>query len=106
MPTLEEALAYLGYDYADEVIQRNVSRALSTARAALRGAVGEDVEELLPNDEEAKELVLIYLDDIHSNRGVSAKTAAVTRRMVNDMEWHLRLKLRRAREAAAGGEEA
>lgn len=100
MPTLDEALNYLGIDYADAMVTANVTRALATAEKTLRGAVGDDVETYLPDDPRAAELVLIYLDDLYSDRGVSAKVTGATRRLVADMELQLRLELRRAKEAA------
>ena len=100
MVTTEEALRYLGIDYADEVVLINVSRALNSAIKILHGAVGEDVETYLPDDSRAKELTLIYLDDLYSDRGISSKVSNATRRLVSDMEWQLRLELRRAKEAA------
>ena len=102
MPTIEEALAYLGYDYPDELIRKNVASDLAAAIKTLHGAVGEDVETLMPDDPRASELVLIYTDDLHSNKGVSGKVSGATRRMVADMEQQLRLELRRIREEAAG----
>lgn len=99
MPTVEEALQYLGIDYADEVIKANVTRAMSTAVKTLHGSIGADVDFYLPNDPRTHELVLIYTDDLYSNRGVSAKVSGATRRMVSDMEWQLRLELRQRREA-------
>ena len=100
MPTIDEALQYLGIDYADSLVTANVTRALATAEKTLRGAVGEDVETYLPDDPRVAELVLIYLDDLYSDRGVSAKVTGATRRLVADMELQLRLELRRAKEAA------
>lgn len=104
MPTYEEALEYLGIDYADDVVERNVKRAMATADKTLRGAVGADVLELLPGDERVKELALIYTDDLYSNRGVSAKVSGATRQLVHTMEWQLKLELRQLR--AARGVEA
>lgn len=101
MPTLEEALLYLGIDYADDVIQANVTRALKTAVATLHGSVGEDVEKLLPDDPRITELVLLYLDDLYSNRGLSNKAIGSYRRLISDMEWQLRLELRQKREGAS-----
>lgn len=101
MPTIEDALSYLGIDYPDTVVRRNVTRALATAIKTLHGAVGEDVDELLPNDERATELVLIYLDDLYSARGVSAKVSGSTRQLVHTMELQLTLELRAARAAQA-----
>lgn len=100
MPTIEDALVYLGIDYADEVIRKNVTRALATAVKTLHGAVGEDVETLMPNDPRAAELVLVFLDDLYSQRGVSAKVTGNTRRMVADMVLQLQMELRRLREVA------
>ena len=98
MPTYEEALDYLGIDYADEVVERNVKRALATAVKTLKGAVGNDVETLLPGDERVKELALIYTDDLYTNRGVSAKVSNAIRLSVATMELQLRLELRQLRE--------
>lgn len=100
MPTIEDCLAYLGIDYADDLVRKNVTRALATAVKVLHGAVGEDVDTLMPNDSRAQELVLIYMDDLYSEKGVSAKVSGATRRMVADMEMQLRLELRAHREEA------
>lgn len=102
MPTYEDALAYLGIDYDDDVIiRKNVIRALNTANETLKGAVGEDVWELLTDSSRAKELTLIYLDDLYSDKGVvSAKVTGSTRRMVQTMELQLKMELRKLREGA------
>ena len=104
MPTMDEARAYLGIDYTDAVTDANVSRALATARKTVLGAVGDDVDTYLPDDPRVKELTLIYLDDLYSQRGVSAKVTGATRRLVSDMEQQLRLELSTAREKAAESE--
>lgn len=101
MPTTEEALEHLGIDYADEVVTANVNRALKAAESFLRGAVGNDVETYLKDDPRVAELVLIYTDDLYSDRGVvSSKVSNATRRLVASMELQLRLELQRAKEAA------
>lgn len=97
MPTYEEALEYLGIDYPDDTVRANVTRALATAVKSLEGAVGEDVGVLMPDDPRAKELVLIYLDDLYSTRGVSAKVSGATRQLVHTMELQLTMELRRLR---------
>lgn len=101
MPTIEDALAYLGIDYPDDVIRRNANRALATAIKTLHGAVGEDVEQLLPNDERATEIVLMFTDDLYSQRGTSAKVSGATRQLVSDMILQLQMELRTKREEAA-----
>lgn len=100
MPTVEEALIYLGIDYADEVVTANVTRALGAAMQTVYGSVGEDVLTYLPDDARVKELVLLYTDDLYSNRGLSNKAIGSQRRLIADMEWQLRLELRQAKGAA------
>ena len=101
MPTIDDALAYLGIDYPDDMIRKNVTRAMATAMETVREAVGTDVELLLPDDPQAAELVLIFTDDLYSERGVSAKVSGATRRMVADLVLHLQLKMQRLREGGA-----
>lgn len=102
MPDINDVLAHLGIDYADEVVTKNVQRAMKTAQQVLLGSIGEDVETYLPDDPRVTELIMIYVDDLYSERGVSAKVGNATRQMVNTMEWQLRLELARAKEAAGG----
>lgn len=101
MPTLNEALTYLGYDVTDDdMVNANVTRCLRTAEAVLHGAVGEDVATYLPEDPRVDELVLIYMEDLYSQRGLAAKVTNATRRLVADMELQLQLELKQAKEAA------
>ena len=100
MPTINEALDYMGIDYADVKVKANAQRALDTARAYLHSAVGADVEQLLPDDTKWPQLVLMYTDDIYSERAASAKVSNATRAIVASMEAQLRLELVTAREEA------
>ena len=101
MLTIEDARLYLGIDYEDPVTDANIRRAMATAEKVLLGAVGDDLEQYLPDDPRSKELQLVYLEDLYSQRGVSAKVSGATRRLVHTMELQLKLDLRMAREAAA-----
>lgn len=98
--TVDSAAAYLAADATDTVVAANITRALSTAEAILAGAVGADARTLMPTDPRLDELVLIYTDDLYSDRGVSAKVSGATRRLVADMELQLRMELRVLREDA------
>lgn len=100
MPTIDDALDYLGIDYDDSKVTANVRQAMYAAIHYLYGAVGEDVETYLPDDPRVAELVLIYTEDLYNERGVNAKVSNATRRLVADMELQLRLELRQAKEAA------
>lgn len=101
MPTLFDLLTYMGYDVTDdEVINKNADRALSTAIQLVHGGVGEDVETYLPGDSRVTELVLIYAEDLYSQRGLSAKVSNATRQLVRDTVLQLQMELRAAKEGA------
>lgn len=102
MLTTTDVLEHLGYDQADEVIERKAARALETAQLTLRGAVGEDIEDFLLGDSRAESLVFMYIDDLWDERGTSAKVSGATRRLTHTLEWQLKLELQRKREAAEG----
>ena len=106
MVTLQDAYDELGYDEVDDVITRKVTRNLETAKAMMRGAVGEDVEEYLPGDPRIDELVLYFLGEVHDNRGGGQKQAAARSRHAHDIEHQLINELRRKKEEAAGGDKA
>lgn len=95
MPTNEEVLSYLGIDYADDMVTRNVERAIKTADAYLKGAVGENYP---TEDPRAKELALIFIADLYDNRGMIEKVSGNVRRLVDDFMLQLRLELRRGKE--------
>lgn len=106
-PSIEDLKAYSGIDYADEMVEKNLLRALATAEATLAGAIGSDVQTVLPDDERAHTLVLIYGDDLYSNRGVfntdNAKVSGAVRRMTHDLEEQVRMEYRKTK-AAKGAE--
>lgn len=95
MPTQSEVLMYLGIDYADDVIKANVDRAIMTADAYLKGAIGKDYPK---DDPRAKELALIFISDLYDNRGMIEKVSGNVRRLVDDMTLQLRLELRQSEE--------
>ena len=102
MPTVtkEDAMAYIGIDYEDTVVTKNLTRSMATAQQKLRGAVGEEIDTFLPEDPRAVELVLAYTDEAYSKRGVSAKEANAKRSHINDLEQQLIMEMRRKKEEA------
>lgn len=100
MVELEDALHYLGIDYADTMVEANVTRLLDAAKLHLKGAVGADLEEYLPDDARADTLVLSYLDELYSERTASSKNATALRAIIRNLEDELRLELR-VRKAAS-----
>ena len=88
----QDVLNYLGIDYTDDMVTANVNRAISTADAYLKGAVGNDYP---IEDSRAKELALIFIADLYDNRGMLEKSSVNVRRLVDDFLLQLRLELRR-----------
>jgi hypothetical protein len=90
--SVDEAKHYLGIDYADEMVERNINRAIKTADAYLKGSIGENYP---TDDPRAKELALIIVSDLYDNRGLVSTVSGNTRRLVDDLSLQLRLELRR-----------
>lgn len=105
MPTVEDALYYLGIDYADDMVKQNVQTALDAAVSVLHGAVGADVEKLMPGDARVKTLVLAYMADFYNERyteklSTGQKASSAQRHLIQTTEWQVKLELRQRREAA------
>lgn len=92
MPTVQEVLDYLGYDYADDVIKRNIKRIIPVADFYLRGSIGRNYP---AEDPRIKELALIVVADLYENQELIEKVSGNVRRLVNDLELQLRLDMRR-----------
>jgi len=90
--TIDEALAYLGIDYADDMVRNNIARTIKTADAYLKGSVGEDYP---VDDPRSKELALIIVSDLYDKRGLVSTVTGNTRKLVDDLSLQLRLELRR-----------
>lgn len=88
----QDVYNYLGIDYADAMVTANVTRAISTADAYLKGAVGANYP---TEDPRAKELALIFIADLYDNRGMLEAVNKNVRRLVDDFLLQLRLELRR-----------
>lgn len=88
----QDVYTYLGIDIVDTMITANVTRAISTADAYLKGAVGADYP---IEDPRAKELALIFIADLYDNRGMLEAVNKNVRRLVDDFLLQLRLELRR-----------
>ena len=102
MPTLEEALAYLGIDYADDMVSSNVRRALNAAVGVVKSAVGDDVIDSFPDNAKLQELILLHMADLYDQRNTTTlKGNAVNHRIVDSMEWQLKLELKRLKEESA-----
>lgn len=88
----QDVYNYLGIDIVDSMITANVTRAIATADAYLKGAVGADYP---VEDPRAKELALIFIADLYDNRGMLEAVNKNVRQLVDDFLLQLRLELRR-----------
>ena len=91
--TVQDVLDELGYDIADEMVTKNITRAINTADAYLKGSIGENYPK---EDPRAKELALMIITDIYDNKGLKDTVSGNTRKLVDNMSLQLRLELRRA----------
>lgn len=89
----DEVKAYLGIDYADDMVNTNIERVIKTADAYLKGSIGEDYP---VEDPKAKELALIIISDLYDKRGLYETVSGNVRKLVDDLSLQLRLELRRA----------
>lgn len=89
--SVEEVLAYLGIDYSDEMVEKNIERAIKTADAYLKGSIGTNYP---VDDPRSKELALIIISDLYDNRGLQSTISGNTRKLVDDLSLQLRLELR------------
>ena len=90
--SVDDVLAYLGIDYSDDMVNKNIERTIKTADAYLKGSIGENYP---VEDPKAKELALIIISDLYDNRGLNSTISGNTRRLVDDLSLQLRLELRR-----------
>ena len=93
--SVEDVLADLGIDYTDDIVTKNIIRAIKTADAYLKGSIGENYP---VEDPRAKELALMIISDIYDNKGLKDTVSGNTRKLVNDLSLQLRLELRRAND--------
>lgn len=89
---VDEVLLYLGIDYTDNTVIKNIERAIKTADAYLKGSIGEDYP---IDDPRSKELALIVISDLYDNRGFNSTVSGNTRRLVDDLSLQLRVELSR-----------
>lgn len=91
--TVEEVKAYMGIDYADDMVVLNIERAIKSADAFLKGSIGDNYP---VEDPRAKEIALMVVSDLYDNRGLVSTVSGNTRKLVDDFSWQLRLELKRA----------
>ncbi len=89
--TLEEVKDHLGIDYIDDMVQRNIERLIRVADSAMVGSLGKNYPK---DDPRVKELALIVVDDLYSQRGMSEKVSGTVRKLITDFSTQLRVEMR------------
>lgn len=82
--TDNEILAYLGIDYADDMVMLRINGAKAAAADYLKGAIGEKVDLTSPR---AKELMIVCIGDMYDTRRLneqSGRIKASTRKLIDD----------------------
>lgn len=79
MPTLEEVKQELGIDFNDH--DKRLTRYILVADTWLKGSIGENYDS---NDERAKQLALLVIEDLYDRNANSVKENATLQKLKND----------------------
>lgn len=90
--TTDQALSYMGIDYADDMTLKNIERCIRTADSYLKGSIHQDYP---GDDPRAVELGLLIISDLYDNRGLYDTVSGNVRKLVDDLSLQLRLEMRR-----------
>lgn len=90
MVTVEDVKNYLGIDYADDMVDKNIARMIKTSDSYLKGSIGDPYPD---DDPRAVELALIIISDLYNNRELSDKVSGSVRRFVDSASQQLKLEL-------------
>lgn len=101
MPSLEEIKDYLMIDFEDEVTDRTLERLKRTADVYLKGMIGEDYP---VDDERAKQVALLVIEDLYDNRSMNDRTSTNRRKMIEDFVLQLKLELRRKKDDSSNND--
>ena len=93
MVTTEEACRYLGIDFDDPDVIRNIEDLCITANAYMKGALGEDHPQ---HDPRVKQVEKLLICDLYDHREMSDKVSGATRRLVDSMLLQVKLEMRDA----------
>lgn len=96
--SVQEVKDYLGIDYTDASVERNIERLIKTADAYLKSAISKDYPK---DDPKAKELALIVVSDLYDNRGLNEKVSPTIRKLVQD--FILQLQIESIKDASEDG---
>lgn len=88
----DEVYQYLGIDYIDAPTEQRINSIIRSADSYLRGAVGDDYPR---DDPRAKEIALMYIDELYNTHGMSTLESRNSRKAMDDMILQLKLEMSR-----------
>ncbi|MBO3443409.1 head-tail connector protein [Clostridium sp. CCUG 7971] len=95
MLNTEEVKGYLGIDYIDEPTEKRLVHLIKVSDKILEGSIGKDYPK---DDDRAKEIALIIIEDLFDNHSMNDKVTGNTRKLVESMSLQLILELRREKK--------
>ncbi len=95
--TLQDVCDDMGYLVEevekDEVVKRNINRLIKFSDTYLKGAIGNNYPK---EDERAKQIALLVISDLYDYRDLDSKNIAnTTRKILNDLEWQLKMEMKK-----------
>ena len=94
--TIQEAKDYIGLDFEDDQVLRNLNRAIAATDKMLAGSLGENYPS---DDARVKEMALMIVDDLYNHRGmISPKVSHNVRLLFNNFEQQIKFEMRRKKD--------
>ncbi len=95
--SIEEVCDYKGFLVEeveqDKVVKRNIIRLINFSNLYLQGAIGKNYP---IEDERAKQIALLVISDLYDYRDLDSKNISnTTRKILNDLEWQLKMEMRK-----------
>lgn len=105
--SIQEVCDYMGFLESEveaeenQIVKRNIIRLINFSNLYLQGAIGKNYP---TEDERAKQIALLVISDLYDYRDLDSKNISnTTRKILNDLEWQLKIELRNA--ATESGDE-
>lgn len=105
--SIKEVCDYMGFLESEveaeenQIVKRNIIRLINFSNLYLQGAIGKNYP---TEDERAKQIALLVISDLYDYRDLDSKNISnTTRKILNDLEWQLKIELRNA--ATESGDE-
>lgn len=89
--TVQQVKDYIGLDYEDEMVNRNIERIIKVTDKMFIGSLGKDYPK---EDERVQEMALMIANDLYTNRELGEKVGSNTRKLFKDFMLQVRMEMR------------